>query len=67
MKVTVNNVEKEIAEQCSLFWLANHELGEKQNGVAIAVNNVVIQKKEWANYLLKENDSILIIKATQGG
>lgn len=67
MKITVNNVQKEIAEQCSLFWLANHELGEKQNGVAIAVNNVVIQKKEWANCLLKENDNILIIKATQGG
>ena len=67
MKIIVNNVNKEIPEQCSLFWLANEELGEKQNGVAIAVNNTVIQKKEWANYLLKENDNILIIKATQGG
>lgn len=67
MEILLNDIKKEIPEQCSLFWLANKELGEKQNGVAIAVNNTVIPKKEWGNYLLKNQDAILIIKATQGG
>ena len=67
MEIIVNNIKKVIPEQCSLFWLANEELGEKQNGIAIAVNENVIPKKEWTNYLLKEHDKILIIKATQGG
>ena len=67
MEIRVNEIKKEIPEQCSLFWLANNELGEKQNGVAIAVNNTVIPKKEWTNYLLKDQDNVLIIKATQGG
>ncbi len=36
-------------------------------GVAVAVNEVVVPKTEWENFQLKDNDKILIIKATQGG
>lgn len=36
-------------------------------GVAIAVNNTVISKSEWDKYEVKQNDRILMIKATQGG
>ena len=36
-------------------------------GIAVAVNNVVIQKSNWGNYQLNENDKITIITATQGG
>ena len=67
MEIILNDLKREIPEQCSLLWLANQELGDKQNGIAIAVNDVVISKKEWANYLLKNQDNVLIIKATQGG
>ncbi len=67
MEIFVNDIKKEIDEPSSLFWLVNSELGDKQNGVAVAVNNNVIPKKEWTNCLLKEQDKILIIKATQGG
>jgi len=38
-----------------------------QNGIAIAVNQNIIIKANWATTLLKNNDEILIIKATQGG
>lgn len=37
------------------------------NGIAFAVNEKVIPKAEWEKIELKENDKILIIKATQGG
>jgi sulfur carrier protein len=36
-------------------------------GVAVAVNDTVVPRSEWDRFQLKDNDSILIIKATQGG
>jgi sulfur carrier protein len=37
------------------------------NGIALAVNDKVISKAEWNNFLLNDNDKILIIQAAQGG
>jgi sulfur carrier protein len=37
------------------------------NGIAAAVNNSVVPKTTWEKFQLKENDKIIIIKATQGG
>ena len=37
------------------------------NGIALAVNERVISKSDWEKFELKENDKILLIKATQGG
>lgn len=37
------------------------------NGTAFAVNDKVVAKTEWERFELKENDKVLIIKATQGG
>jgi sulfur carrier protein len=36
-------------------------------GIAVAVNETIVQKSRWPEYILKEKDSITIIKATQGG
>ncbi len=67
MEITLNDVKKMVAIQSSLAIIAQKEIGYNQNGVAIAVNGTVIPRKDWENYLLKENDNILIIKASQGG
>lgn len=40
---------------------------DASRGVAVAINNNVVQKKEWETHLLKDNDKITLIKATQGG
>ena len=37
------------------------------NGIAIAFNSAIVSKNEWNTYLIKPNDHILIIQATQGG
>ena len=66
MKITVNNEIKKIQEN-SLFSLVNSVLGNKTEGVAIAINQTVISKSDWDKFLLKDGDSVLIIKATQGG
>ena len=40
---------------------------DTRNNIAIAVNNNVISKTNWTDYVLAEGDKITIIKATQGG
>ncbi len=36
-------------------------------GIAIAVNEQVVRRKDWASHTLKPHDRIEIITATQGG
>jgi sulfur carrier protein len=47
--------------------LLDMEIPEKQNGIALAINNTVIPKSDWNNHFLNPTDDILIISATQGG
>jgi sulfur carrier protein len=37
------------------------------DGIAIAVNEEVIPRGEWAGYVLREQDRVFVIRATQGG
>jgi sulfur carrier protein len=37
------------------------------DGLAIAVNEVVIPRGEWDGYVLREGDRVFVIRATQGG
>ena len=67
MTITLNNHEREIPEQTSVQFFLNHFIGEMQNGIAVAVNETVIPKAQWAYYVLQSNDKVLVIKATQGG
>lgn len=43
------------------------ELNLPETGIAIAVNDEVVSKKNWTTTILNEKDKILIITATQGG
>ncbi len=36
-------------------------------GKAVAINQSVIPKSKWDSTVIKENDNILLITATQGG
>lgn len=47
--------------------LLDFELPNKQKGIAVAVNQIVIPKNQWHTYALAPTDEILIITATQGG
>ena len=67
MNITINNQPLEINESNSLKEVVVSKLGEKLNGVAVAVNDTVIPKTNWEQFTLHESDNILIIKATQGG
>jgi sulfur carrier protein len=66
MKIYINQEEKNLNESCSLNQLLE-SLNVKDIGIALAVNQSVIPKNSWDKYTLKENDNVLLIRATQGG
>ena len=66
ISINVNNLAKKIASGTTLDFLLC-ELNQKEDGIAIAVNNQIISKSNWKSTLLIENDNVLLIQATQGG
>ena len=67
MQIIFNNQHKEIKDKSPVQLLLDEWLGEKQKGIAVAVNGEVIPKTNWSTHLLNNNDEVLLIKATQGG
>ena len=68
MELKINNQTKQFASNSlTVQALLDLEIPEKQNGIALAINNTVIPKSNWNSHLIQETDDILIISATQGG
>ncbi|OJV54081.1 MAG: thiamine biosynthesis protein ThiS [Bacteroidetes bacterium 43-16] len=51
----------------SLAELMHSEAPEKEKGIAVALNHQVIPRQQWPKTPLQDQDTILIITATQGG
>ena len=66
MKLLVNSEQKDFSGK-NISELAQSLNMSSANGIAFAVNEKVVPKNEWGRFQLKDNDKILIIKATQGG
>ncbi len=68
MELTINHQIRFFAPTLtSLEGLLLLELSGKTQGVAVAINNKVIPKKDWATTPLKPHDQIILITASQGG
>ena len=67
MEITINNQSKILAASITVQQLLHLEIPEKQKGIAVAINNKVVPKSEWETQIILQNDTVLIIKATQGG
>lgn len=68
MELKINNETKYfLPDRLTVQVLLDLEIPNKQNGIAIAINNTVIPKANWHLQHLNESDDILIISATQGG
>jgi sulfur carrier protein len=68
MELTINNQKKQFTlTHYTIQSILDIEMPTKQNGIAVAVNNKVVSKTSWDDYILLETDDILIISATQGG
>lgn len=66
MKITVNKKEIEVDGGATVAQ-AMEACNIAPEGIAVALNNVVVPKAKLAETTLNEGDSILIIKAFYGG
>lgn len=67
MKIKVNSNPLNLDHGNHLIALLKQLSLAEKSGMAIAVNAAVIPKIEWDEFLLQENDEIIIIEAAQGG
>lgn len=66
MKILVNNKETELTQGNTLADVAR-QLELPAQGVAIALNNRMVPRAQWAEQTVKDGDSLVIIKAACGG
>lgn len=66
MKLIINNKPTSLQVTSLQELLTQMDLHHAK-GIAVAVNNKVVQRTTWQHFQLTENDSITIIRATQGG
>ena len=67
MNVFVNNELQTVEDNSSLIELMETLTMTTKKGIAVAINNSVVPKTKWSEYLLNSNDKVTIIRATQGG
>ena len=65
MTIKVNNQSKTVVATTLQNLLA--ELDQVQEGIAVAINQNIVQKTNWESTSIQDGDDILIIQATQGG
>ena len=67
MKLKVNDDSMLFKDELTLSELMQQLLIENKKGIAVAINNQVVGKTDWQQKKLNENDTIVIIQASQGG
>ena len=67
MQVIINGRPKDLEGLDHLSEAMNAEGVSKQKGIAVAINDHVIPRSEWAGRKLLQGDKILIIRASAGG
>jgi len=68
IQIKLNGEEKSINGETKLYDFVVIELnGKEPNGIAVALNETVIPKQKWESVIIKENDTVEIIHAVQGG
>jgi sulfur carrier protein len=66
MEVTVNQQNYHLNEVCSVEQMLT-VVNAPAQGIAVAINQTIVARSEWAAHGLKQGDQIILIKATQGG
>lgn len=65
MNIFINHTP--VATQCSTLYELAQDQNLPQKGVAIAIDNKMIPRQQWAETPLNENMQITILKAFCGG
>ncbi len=67
MNILLNDQQVQLEKSLSLEMLFQQFNIKTKTGVAVAVNEMIVPKKDWSSHHVNENDKILVITATQGG
>jgi sulfur carrier protein len=66
ISINVNNKVKEVETNTSVAQLMQF-LKQDKAGIAVAINNEIVMNSNWESTIIRSNDNVLLIKATQGG
>ena len=66
INIKVNNTTYQFQSKVTLDQIIN-QLDISVNGIAVAINQSIITKSDWTSTTPNDGDTVLIIKATQGG
>ncbi len=68
MQIYVNGKKQDIIQNTTLLvLLKSFDIQENTEGVAVAVNDNLVVKSLWRDYILQDDDRVEIIWAMQGG
>ena len=67
MTIRVNDQPRSVAGLATLQDLLRELALAERKGIAIAINDSVVPRRDWPSRLLAEADRVLVIQATQGG
>lgn len=67
IEVYLNNNPISINENSSLLDLLSTKGLDNKKGIAVAIDQSIVSKKEWSSTRLSDQNKIVIITATQGG
>lgn len=66
MQILINERSFELRGESSLADVLE-QLNIPRKGLAVAVNSTVVPHDQWPSCALKENDVVMLIRASQGG
>jgi sulfur carrier protein len=68
MNIKFNGKAKPINDNANLQMLISEYLnGKEAKGLAAALNENIVPRSKWETTALKENDSVEVVHAVQGG
>jgi sulfur carrier protein len=65
--IYINDKEFDLIQEQPLSHVLETYALETGKGIAIAINNKIISRANWQDCIVKPNDKIIMIRATQGG
>ena len=68
MRIKLNGTNTEVQPGTVLMAvLRRFDIAENSTGVAVAVNEAVVPRREWTSRKIEDGDAVEIIRAVQGG
>lgn len=67
MEITVNEKKYHLEQFCTVEQMLAIVMESGAKGIAVAINQNIVSKKDWSVCKLSDGDQVMLIKATQGG